>query len=128
MLTACSTKEVEVTREVTREVQVGGGEVEVTREVPAGGALAGESRLQIVKNRGRLVCGSRTDLLGFGYLDQSTGRNIGFDIDLCRAVAAAIFDDPDAVEFVPLTAAERGPALQTAEIDMLSRNVTWTSS
>jgi len=87
----------------------------------------GESRLQIVKDRGKVVCGSRTDLLGFGYLDAS-GKNVGFDIDFCRAVAAAIFNDPNAVEFVPLTAAERGPALQTAEVDVLSRNCTWTSS
>jgi general L-amino acid transport system substrate-binding protein len=90
-------------------------------------ALGTGERLPIVKERGQVVCGSRTDLLGFGYLDES-GRNVGFDIDLCRAVAVAIFNDPEAVEFVPLTAAERGPALQTAEIDMLSRNVTWTSS
>jgi len=66
-------------------------------------------------------------LLGFGYLDAS-GKNVGFDIDFCRAVAVAIFNDPNAVEFVPLTAAERGPALQTAEVDVLSRNCTWTSS
>ena len=92
-------------------------------EAPA----AGEARLQIVKDRSRVVCGSRTDLLGFGYLDES-GRNIGFDIDFCRAIAAAIFNDPEAVEFVPLTAAERGPALQTAEVDVLARNCTWTSS
>jgi general L-amino acid transport system substrate-binding protein len=84
-------------------------------------------RLPIVKDRGKLVCGGRTDLLAFGYLDEE-GNNVGFDIDLCRAVAAAIFNDPNAVEFVPLTAAERGPALQTAEVDLLSRNVTWTSS
>jgi general L-amino acid transport system substrate-binding protein len=90
-------------------------------------ALGTGERLPIVKERGKVVCGSRTDLLGFGYLDEN-GRNVGFDIDLCRAVAVAIFNDPEAVEFVPLTAAERGPALQTAEIDMLSRNVTWTSS
>jgi general L-amino acid transport system substrate-binding protein len=88
---------------------------------------AGEARLQIVKDRGKVVCGSRTDLLGFGYLDAS-GKNVGFDIDFCRAVAVAIFNDPNAVEFVPLTAAERGPALQTAEVDLLSRNCTWTSS
>jgi general L-amino acid transport system substrate-binding protein len=80
-----------------------------------------------VKERGKVVCGARTDLLGFGYLD-ADGRNIGFDIDLCRAVAAAVFGDPEAVEIVPLTAADRGPAVQTAEVDMLSRNVTWTSS
>ena len=90
-------------------------------------AVAGGERLQIVKDRGSVVCGSRTDLLGFGYLDQA-GNNVGFDIDFCRAVAVAIFNDPNAVEFVPLTAAERGPALQTAEVDILSRNCTWTSS
>jgi general L-amino acid transport system substrate-binding protein len=88
---------------------------------------AGQDILGAVQERGKVVCGSRTDLLGFGYLDEN-GRNVGFDIDLCRAVAVALFNDPEAVEFVPLTAAERGPALQTGEIDMLSRNVTWTSS
>lgn len=83
--------------------------------------------LNRVLERGTLVCGGRTDLLGFGYLDED-GNNVGFDIDLCRAVAAALLGDPEAVEVVPLTAADRGPALQTAEVDMLSRNVTWTSS
>ena len=83
--------------------------------------------LNRVKDAGKLVCGGRTDLLGFGYLDES-GNNIGFDIDLCRAVAAAVLGDANAVEVVPLTAADRGPAVQTAEVDMLSRNVTWTSS
>ncbi len=77
--------------------------------------------------RGNLVCGVRTDFVGFGYLD-ADGRNIGFDTDLCRAVAAAVLGDADAVEFVPLTATDRGPVLQTAEVDLLSRNVTWTSS
>jgi general L-amino acid transport system substrate-binding protein len=90
-------------------------------------AVSGGERLPIVRDRGALVCGARTDLLGFGYLDDA-GNNVGFDIDLCRAVAAAIFNDPTAVEIVPLTAAERGPALQTGEVDMLSRNLTWTSS
>jgi len=90
--------------------------------IPAGG-----ERLQAVKDRGKLVCGVHTSLLGFGYIDEA-GKNVGFDIDLCRAVAAAIFNDPEAVEFVPLTAAERGPALQTGEVDMLARNMTWTSS
>ncbi len=121
----------------------GGGEtvetvvetVIVTVEVPAEG---GEEAGQIVSvgrgdiynrviERGKVVCGSRTDLLGFGYLD-ADGRNVGFDIDLCRAVAAAVLGDPEAVEFVPLTAAERGPALQTGEVDILSRNLTWTST
>ncbi|HET90194.1 MAG TPA: amino acid ABC transporter substrate-binding protein [Chloroflexi bacterium] len=132
LLAACGQKEVIVTREV-----------EVTRLAPAGecpecpecppcpeapqAPMAAGQRLAAVKGRGRVVCGVHTSLLGFGYLD-SAGRNIGFDIDLCRAVAAAVFNDPEAVEFVPLTAAERGPALQTGEVDMLSRNMTWTSS
>ena len=110
--------------------------VVVTVEVPAEGGEApapvieGVGRGDIynrVIERGKVVCGSRTDLLGFGYLD-ADGRNLGFDIDLCRAVAAAVLGDPEAVEFVPLTAAERGPALQTGEVDILSRNLTWTST
>ena len=92
-----------------------------------GEALSRGAILERVKERGKVVCGARTDLLGFGYLDPD-GRNIGFDIDLCRAVAAAVLGDPEAVEIVPLTAADRGPAVQTAEVDLLSRNVTWTSS
>ncbi len=93
---------------------------------PEAPAVTG-SLFDTVKARGKVICGGRTDLLGFGYLD-AAGRNVGFDIDFCRAVAAAIFNDPEAVEFVPLTAAERGPALQTGEIDLLARNCTWTSS
>jgi general L-amino acid transport system substrate-binding protein len=123
ILAACSSEpeEVVVEVEVTRIV-----EVEVPAEAVAAPVPSGEI-LQAVRDRGRLVCGSRTDLVGFGYLDED-GKNLGFDIDFCRAVAAAVLGDPDAVEFVPLTAAERGPALQTGEVDLLSRNVTWTSS
>lgn len=79
-----------------------------------------------VRERGKVVCGIHTELLGFGYLD-ANGRNIGFDIDLCRAVAAAVLGDPEAIEFVPITAADRGPVLQTGEVDIVSRNMTWTS-
>jgi general L-amino acid transport system substrate-binding protein len=87
----------------------------------------GGSILARVKDRGKLICGGRTDLAGFGMLDDA-GNNTGFDIDLCRAVAAAVLGDASAVEVVPLTAADRGPSLQTAEVDLLSRNVTWTAS
>jgi general L-amino acid transport system substrate-binding protein len=80
-----------------------------------------------IQDRGNVVCGGRTDLAGFGELD-ANGRNIGFDIDLCRAIAAALLGDPEAVEFVPLSADDRGPALQTGEVDILSRNMTWTST
>jgi general L-amino acid transport system substrate-binding protein len=90
-------------------------------------AAQGGGILDAVKARGTLICGGRTDLAGFGMLDDA-GNNMGFDIDLCRAVAAAVLGDPEAIEVVPLTAADRGPALQTAEVDMLSRNVTWTAS
>ncbi len=85
-----------------------------------------KSRLDIVKERGNLVCAGRADLAGFGFLD-SAGNNSGFDIDLCRAVAAAVFGDANAVEVVPIPAAERGPTIQSGETDLLSRNVTWTT-
>ena len=97
-----------------------------TTEGPAPAAQGG-GVMEAVKARGKVVCGGRTDLAGFGMLDDA-GRNMGFDIDLCRAVAAAVLGDPEAIEVVPLTAADRGPALQTAEVDLLSRNVTWTAS
>jgi general L-amino acid transport system substrate-binding protein len=82
--------------------------------------------VQRIMSRGTLICGGRTDLPGFGFLQEA--RNVGFDIDLCRAIAAAMLGNPDAVEVVPLSAAERGPALQTGEVDILSRNATWTST
>ena len=87
----------------------------------------GVSRLQTVRSRGTLVCASNNSVAGFGFLD-SGGNTVGFDIDLCRAVAAAVLGNPDAVEFRTTTAAERGPAIQSGEIDMMSRNTTWTTS
>jgi general L-amino acid transport system substrate-binding protein len=80
-----------------------------------------------IQDRDSVVCGSRTDLAGFGELD-ANGRNVGFDIDFCRGLAAALLGDPEKVEFVALSAADRGPALQTGEVDVLSRNATWTST
>lgn len=113
---------------VPQQVQCPPCPTEGAAECPACPVIpAAGQRLQTVKDRGKVVCGVHTSLLGFGYLD-ANGKNVGFDIDICRAVAAAIFNDPNAVEFVPLTAAERGPALQTGEVDMISRNMTWTSS
>ncbi|HEY62687.1 MAG: amino acid ABC transporter substrate-binding protein [Anaerolineales bacterium] len=104
--------------------------VVVTVEVPAEQAPVQPQGYGTIANRvrerGKVVCGVHTELLGFGYLDEN-GRNIGFDVDLCRAVAAAMFGDPEAVELVPITAADRGPVLQTGEVDMVSRNMTWTS-
>ncbi len=101
---------------------------EPSAEEPAALEAVGYGSIhQRVRDRGTLVCGGRTDLAGFGFLDEN-GRNVGFDIDLCRAIAAAVLGDPEAIEVVPLTAAERGPALQTGEVDVLIRNVTWTTT
>jgi general L-amino acid transport system substrate-binding protein len=80
-----------------------------------------------VKSRGYLVCGSNPGLPGFGLPDDK-GNWTGFDIDFCRAVAATIFNDANKVRFVPLTAKDRFTALQSGEIDVLSRNTTWTQS
>ena len=86
-----------------------------------------QSRLETVRDRGNVVCASNNSLAGFGTIDAG-GNTVGFDIDLCRAVAAAVLGDADAVEFRPTVAAERGPAMQTGEVDIMSRNTTWTSS
>src|ERR1700733_14034329 len=80
--------------------------------------------LKAVKDRGELVCGANGTLAGFGLPDPQ-GNWVGFDVDFCRAIAAAIFNDPTKVKFVPLTAANRITSLQTGEIDVLSRNTTW---
>ena len=84
-------------------------------------------RLDRVRERGLLVCANVDTVAGFGALNDQ-GDIVGFDIDLCRAVAAAVLGDPDAVEFHTTTAAERGPVMQSGEVDMMSRNTTWTSS
>ena len=87
----------------------------------------GDSRLDTVKDRGKVICASRNDVPGYGSLDAS-GNNVGFDIDLCRAVAAAVLGDPNAIEIRLITAAERGPTVQSGEVDLLVRTVTWTTS
>lgn len=98
-----------------------GGEAQVAEPVGYGAIV------QRILDRGTVICGGRTDLAGFGELDEA-GRNIGFDVDICRAVAAVLLGDPEAVEVIPISAAERGPALQNGEVDMLSRTATWTST
>ncbi len=87
-------------------------------------AHAGKT-LDAVKARGQLVCGVNEGLAGFSSAD-SQGKWIGMDVDACRAVAAAIFGDPTKVKWVPLNAQQRFTALQSGEIDVLSRNTTWT--
>lgn len=95
---------------------------------PAGGEATQPSsggRLQTIISRGNLICGVNNVLPGFGNVE-ADGSFSGFDVDFCRAVAAAIFDDPNAVEFRPLTAQERFTAVQTGEVDVLIRNTTHT--
>ncbi|MCB2261393.1 MAG: amino acid ABC transporter substrate-binding protein [Candidatus Thiosymbion ectosymbiont of Robbea hypermnestra] len=87
-------------------------------------AFAG-STLDTVQKRGKLLCGVNTGLPGFSSVD-SKGRWTGIDVEVCRAVAAAVLGDAGKVEFTPLTAKERFTALQSGEIDLLSRNTTWT--
>ncbi len=98
----------------------------VTVQAKGGNTPSGfGTTLKTVKERGHLICGVNSELPGFGYVDQQ-GNYKGFDVDFCHAVAAAIFGDPNKVEFRPLTAKERFTALQTGEIDVLIRNTTWT--
>ena len=96
-------------------------------EEGAAAAAEGESRLALVKERGNLICAANNSLPGFGAID-ANGNTVGFDIELCRAVAAAVLGNANAVEFRPTVAAERGPTMQSGEVDMMSRNTTWTTS
>ncbi|HVY98450.1 MAG TPA: amino acid ABC transporter substrate-binding protein [Dongiaceae bacterium] len=83
--------------------------------------------LDTVKQRGKLVCGVNTGLAGFGAPNDQ-GQWSGLDIDVCKAVAAAVFGDASKVDYKPLNAEQRFTALQSGEVDMLSRNSTWTLS
>jgi general L-amino acid transport system substrate-binding protein len=88
---------------------------------------ASAQTLAAVKERGEVICGANGTLAGFGLPDPQ-GNWTGFDVDFCRAISAAIFNDPTKVKFVPLTAKDRFTALQSGEIDVLSRNTSWTLS
>ena len=94
--------------------------------VPSASAQTGgkSKTLDAIKARGSLSCGVNTGLAGFSMPDK--GKWSGIDVDICRALAAAIFNDPNKIKFIPLTAKDRFTALQTGEIDVLSRNGTWT--
>ena len=81
--------------------------------------------LDTIKQRGQVICGVNVGLAGFAAID-SQGKWNGFDVDICRAIAAAVLGDADKVKWVPLNAQQRFTALQSGEIDILSRNTTWT--
>jgi general L-amino acid transport system substrate-binding protein len=96
--------------------------------IPTKAPVAAGGRLALVTGRGKVICGVNDALPGFSALDKTTGQFSGFDADYCRAVAAAVLGDAKAVEFRPVNTGQRGPALQTGEIDVLIRNTTWTVS
>lgn len=94
---------------------------------PGGSGPAKSGRLAAILGRGNLVCGVSGELPGFSFVGQD-GNYSGLDVDVCRAIAAALFDNPNAVEFRNLNAKERFTAVQTGEVDILSRNTTYTLS
>jgi general L-amino acid transport system substrate-binding protein len=93
----------------------------------ASASMVSAATLDDIKARGAVLCGVSGGLAGFSQPDDK-GTWTGLDVDFCRALAAAIFDDPTKVKFLPLTAKDRFTALQSREVDLLSRNTTWTSS
>lgn len=127
--------------EATAEATAGTGDTATAGAAatqPAAGAAAGAAAaqgtaqpaspgetLRVVRDRGNLICGAHGTFAGFGTVDPS-GNFVGFDVDFCKAVAAAIFNDASKVQYRPLSAQERFTAVQTREVDMLSRNTTWT--
>ncbi len=96
-------------------------------------AVAQDQQVQIgpitqrILDRGTLICGVHPGLAGFAFVNDA-GEYEGFDVDFCRAVAAAILGDATKVDFRPLDAAQRQAAIQSEEVDLMSRNTTWTSS
>ena len=95
-----------------------------------GGSLCGAQaadKLQTVRDRGHLICGTSEGVPGFSSQDDH-GVWHGFDTDMCRALAAAIFDDPDKVTYVSLSSKDRLVSLQSGQIDVLPRTTTWTLS
>ena len=102
-------------------------------EAPAAGsteapAVVAGNTLEAVRERGTLRCAGNQSVPGFGYINPDTNEFEGFDIDFCRVFAVAVLGDPNAVEVRPTTANERFPVLQSGEVDVLSRNTTWTIS
>ncbi len=123
VLAACGSDAEEATTTTaggdTTETTAGGGDT--------GSQTDGGDLLDVVLDRGELNCGVNEVLPGFGSRN-TEGDLVGFDVDLCRAVAAALFGDSDAVRFETLTASARFEAVNSGLIDLLSRNTTWTQS
>ena len=119
--TTTETVTVEVTRIVEVEVPAeGGGDAEAVE------FAGGDETLAQVQGRGVLNCGGNQSVPGFGYLDPDSGAFSGFDIDFCKAIAAAVLGDSEAIEVTPTTGQSRFPTLQSGEVDVLIRNTTHT--
>lgn len=117
VLAACTSDDDETTTTVAADD--GGGD--------DGGGEEGTSLLDEVIARGELKCGTRDALTGFAVLTEE-GEHVGFDSDFCRVIAAAVLGDAEAVDHVDLETADRFTALQSGQVDVLSRNTTWTAS
>lgn len=102
-----------------------GADVPIVTKARVEGEPVPSPTLDAVKARGRLNCGVHEGLVGFAYID-NRGAWRGFDADFCRGMAAAIFGNPDAVRFVPLTARNRFEALAAGQVDVVWRNSSWT--
>jgi general L-amino acid transport system substrate-binding protein len=113
-------------KQALRSLAVGLGASLLGAGVLASTASA-QATLNNIKQKGYLQCGSNPGLAGFGVPDAQGNWN-GLDVDYCRAVAAAIFNDATKVRFIPLSAKDRFTALQSGEVDILVRNSTWTMS
>jgi len=90
----------------------------------SGSAMAGKD-LDAIKARGTIICGVMEGTAGFAMPD-SQGKYVGLDVDVCKAIAAAVFGDAEKVKYTPLTSQQRFTALQSGEVDILSNNTTWT--
>ena len=119
VLAACDSSSDDTT---TTAADSGGDETTTTAAAASSGSL-----LATVQDRGTLNCGVNDAVPGFGYTD-ADGNFAGFDVDYCKAVAAAVLGDANAVTYRPLTAQQRFTTLQSGEIDVLIRNTTFTSS
>lgn len=103
-----------------------GAAAQPTAAGTAAPAVPGQT-LQAVRDRDSLICGVNDTLPGFGNVD-SSGNFTGFDVDFCKAIAAAVLGDPNKVQYRPVSSQERFAAVQSGEIDVLIRNTTWTAS
>jgi len=119
-LTSCGAPTTTTTASSTASPTTTGGSA-----APA--AAGAPSRLDTILSRGKLICGVEGTIPGFSFVD-SSGKYSGLDVDVCRAIAAAILGDPDKIEYRNLDSTARFPAVTSGEVDMLSRNTTWTAS